>query len=64
MTTGEFADMVQKMREAQKSYFRTRLQRDLALSKNLEKKVDDYLAERANAKRAVQLELQFEGETK
>ena len=63
MTTGEFADMVQKMREAQKSYFKTRLQRDLALSKNLEKKVDDALAERAKARRPRQREL-FEGETK
>ena len=63
MTTGEFADMVQKMREAQKSYFRTRLQRDLALSKELEKKVDDALAERAEARRPRQPEL-FEGETK
>ena len=57
MTTGEFADMVQKMRAAQKSYFRTRLQRDLALSKELEKKVDDALAERAMAKEPVQREL-------
>lgn len=57
MTTGEFADMVQKMREAQKSYFRTRLQRDLTLSKALEKKVDDALAERAKAKEPVQPEL-------
>lgn len=63
MTTGEFADMVQKMREAQKSYFRTRLQRDLKLSKEFEKKVDDALAERANARRPRQPEL-FEVESK
>lgn len=64
MTTGEFADMVKKMREAQKNYFRTRLQRDLKLSKELEKKVDDALAERAKARRPRQPELQFEGESK
>lgn len=63
MTTGEFADMVQKMREAQKNYFRTRLQRDLKLSKEMEKKVDDVLAERANAMRPRQPEL-FEVESK
>ncbi len=63
MTTGEFADMVKKMREAQENYFRTRLQRDLALSKNLEKKVDDALAERAKARLPRQPEL-FEGESK
>ena len=63
MTTGEFADLVFAMRKAQKSYFRTRLQRDLALGKSLEKKVDDALAERANARRPRQPEL-FEGETK
>ena len=63
MTTGEFADMVQKMREAQKGYFRTRLKRDLKLSKELEKTVDDVLAERANARRPRQPEL-FEEETK
>ena len=63
MTTGEFADMVQKMREAQKNYFRTRLQRDLALSKQLEKMVDDALSARAKSRQPVQPEL-FEGETK
>ena len=57
MTTGEFAYMVQEMREAQKNYFRTRLQRDLKLSKELEKKVDDALAARAKAKEPVQPEL-------
>lgn len=57
MTTGEFADLVQKMREAQKNYFKTRLQRDLKLSKEFEKKVDDALAAREAARRPVQLEL-------
>lgn len=57
MTTGEFADMVQKMREAQKNYFKTRLQRDLKLSKEMEKKVDDVLAAREAVRRPVQPEL-------
>ncbi|MBQ3838241.1 MAG: hypothetical protein II814_14095 [Treponema sp.] len=57
MTTGEFADLVWKMREAQKNYFKTRLQRDLKLSKEIEKKVDDVLAARAAAKEPVQREL-------
>lgn len=57
MTTGEFADMVQKMREAQKNYFKTRLQRDLKLSKEIEKKVDDALAAREAARRPGQPEL-------
>lgn len=57
MTTGEFADLVQKMREAQRNYFKTRLQRDLKLCKGFEKKVDDVLAARAKAKEPVQLEL-------
>lgn len=62
MTTGEFADLVFAMREAQKNYFKTRLQRDLKLSKEMEKKVDDALAAREAARRPVQPELQFEGE--
>ncbi len=57
MTTGEFADLVFAMREAQKNYFRTRLQRDLKLSKEMEKKVDDALAAREAARRPVQPEL-------
>ena len=57
MTTGEFADLVFAMREAQKNYFKTRLQRDLKLSKEFEKKVDDALAARAKGKQAVQPEL-------
>lgn len=64
MTTGEFADLVFAMREAQKKYFRSRLQYELKLCKELEKKVDDVLVARAKGKRAVQPELQFEGESK
>ena len=60
--TGEFADLVFTMREAQKNYFKTRLQRDLKLSKEFEKKVDDALAERAKARLPRQPEL-FEGES-
>lgn len=36
MTTGEFADLVEKMRTAQKEYFRTRTQDALAISKRYE----------------------------
>lgn len=46
MTTGEFADLVQNMRIAQKDYFRTRSQTSLEKSKELEKKVDSLLSER------------------
>lgn len=48
----ELADLVEKMRHAQKQYFRTRSKTWLAQSKRLEKQVDDYLAEyRGGAKR-------------
>ena len=46
MTTGEFADLGQNMRIAQKEYFRTRSQTSLEKSKELEKKVDILLNER------------------
>ena len=46
MTTGEFADLVQEMRDAQKTYFRTRSNDALEKSKYLEKKVDKLLEER------------------
>lgn len=46
MTTGEFADIVQKMREAQKNYFKTRDKDSLDISKRLESQVDKILAER------------------
>lgn len=46
MTTGEFADLVFKMRTAQKKYFKTRSQGSLTESKNYEKEVDRLLEER------------------
>lgn len=46
MTTGEFADIVQKMREAQKNYFKTCDKDSLDISKRLESQVDKILAER------------------
>ena len=39
----EFFTMVTEMREAQKSYFKTRCLTDLAKSKELERKVDDFI---------------------
>lgn len=47
MTTGEFADIVQKMREAQKQYFKTHSSEWLDRSKALEKQVDTILEERS-----------------
>ena len=41
MTTGEFADIVQKMREAQKQYFKTHSSEWLDKSKALEKQVQE-----------------------
>lgn len=46
MTVGEFADLVEKMRKAQKTYFSTRSQKALEESKTLEKQVDALIAER------------------
>lgn len=46
MTTGEFADLVFKMRTAQKKYFRTRSQSAMTESKSYEKEVDRILEER------------------
>lgn len=40
----EFLNVVDKMREAQKSYFKTRNSDDLKRSKELERKVDDMIA--------------------
>ena len=54
MTTGEFADLVQKMRMAQKAYFKTRTKVALDESRFLEKKVDDILKERAEREAAKQ----------
>jgi hypothetical protein len=47
MTTGEFADLVAKMRWAQKIYFSTRAYGDLMASKKLEGEVDEALKDRA-----------------
>ncbi len=46
MTTGEFADKVFAMREAQKEYFRLRTAEALRFSKRLEKEVDSILSQR------------------
>lgn len=46
MTAGEFADLVGKMRYAQKAFSRTHSKDSLQLSKDLEKQVDEILAER------------------
>lgn len=46
MTTGEFADKVSAMREAQKEYFKYRTKETLQRSKQLEKEVDDILGNR------------------
>ena len=46
MTTGEFADKVSAMREAQKEYFKYRTKEALQRSKQLEKEVDDILGNR------------------
>lgn len=48
MTTGEFADKVFAMREAQKEYFRLRTVEALRRSKSLEKEVDSILLTRKN----------------
>lgn len=50
MTTGDFANLVEEMREAQKKYFRTRNKDSLDASKALEAKVDKILAERRERK--------------
>ena len=46
MMVGEFADLVERMREAQKNYFRSHALSDLHKSKELERRVDKALAER------------------
>lgn len=46
MTVGEFVNLVEKMRKAQKTYFSTRSQKALEESKTLEKQVDVLIAER------------------
>lgn len=54
MTTGEFAELVQKMRTAQKKYFRTKLKSALEESKMLENEVDKILEEREKQTQAKQ----------
>lgn len=49
MTTGEFADKVSAMREAQKEFFKYRTNEALQRSKLLEKEVDNILENRKNA---------------
>lgn len=44
MTFGEFVDKVSEMRNAQKSYFRTRSREFLERSKRLEREVDTVIA--------------------
>ena len=46
MTTGDFADLVKKMRDAQKEYFKTRSSDSLQRSKDYERKVDEVLSSR------------------
>ena len=46
MTTGEFANLVERMRMAQKNYFRLHAPSDLHKSKELEKQVDKAITER------------------
>lgn len=46
MTDPQLFDLVYKMRQAQKAYFKNRLNRDLQDSKALEKQVDVELAKR------------------
>ena len=46
MTTGEFADIVFAMREAQKEYFKYRSNEALKRSEELEKQVDSILLRR------------------
>ena len=46
MTVGEFAELVEKMREAQKEYFKKRTIETLQISKQYEKQVDEQLKAR------------------
>lgn len=52
---GQFADIVAEMRAAQKCYFRTRSQKSLEKSKELEKNVDDIIAKREAMQKEKQL---------
>lgn len=57
MTAGQFADIVAEMRAAQRNYFRTRSQKSLEKSKELEKAVDNILSKRAANQKQIQLNL-------
>lgn len=52
MTVGEFAKLVEKMREAQNEYFKKRTRETLRISKQYEKQVDEQL--KARRERLVQ----------
>lgn len=54
MTTGEFAELVQKMRTAQKKYFKTKLKSALEESRMLENEVDKILEKREKQMQAKQ----------
>ena len=61
MTVGEFAELVEKMREAQKEYFRIRTSEALRISKQYEKQVDEQLkARRERLRQEIQPDL-FKG---
>lgn len=57
MTAGQFADIVAEMRAAQKCYYRTRSQKSLKKSKELERTVDDIISKRATMQKEKQLNL-------
>lgn len=46
MTIADFINLVEQMRIAQKSYFKTRSYESLTKSKSLEKQVDNLLSDR------------------
>lgn len=46
MTVADFINLVEEMRTAQKSYFKTRSYESLTKSKSLEKQVDELLSDR------------------
>ena len=45
-TEASFAELVYKMRQAQKAYFKNRLNKDLQESKQLEREVDNEVSRR------------------
>lgn len=55
MTFKDFAELVCKMRTAQKAYFRTRSYSDLDESKKLERQVDNALREISEPKNQLSL---------